>query len=176
MELQKLESCEVTKLLIRIISFSLLLLFISFQTVNASWEDTEKELLKSAEKNKEEEKKGFFGSIKSGIDEGKRILKGDPKIEEIFFLESQNIKAEGSLRDFLENRYQFTVSLYNNSSWVITKVEYVLETNGDTYSDTMSCGAINPKQSGSCKGFVNIFKLGPKWDFSLTYFGYSEKK
>lgn len=144
------------------------------QIVNASWQDAYQDLMRPSVENKNENK-GFFNSVKSGIDEGKRIIKGEPKIEEINMMDGKRIKAEGSLTHSFDNDHMFTINLYNSSSWVVTGIEYVLETNGDTYSGTISCGAINPKQSGSCKGYVNIFKIGPKWDYSLTYFGYSEK-
>lgn len=117
---------------------------------------------------------GFMDSIKSGVDEGKRILNGDPKIENIPYLNS--IKSEGSLSSFMDTSYQFEIQIYNNSTYVITKVNYELDINGDKYSGEFGCGEIHPKTAGSCKGFVNIFKMASKWSYSVDYYGYSLEK
>ena len=116
---------------------------------------------------------GVFDSIKSGYDEGKRILKGDPKIEYIY--EQNLIKAQGSFQQgYLDNNYIFKIDLYNNSSYVVTKVDYQINMDGDSYEGELSCNSVDPKSAGSCQGHVQIFKMTSKWSFSTGFYGYQK--
>ena len=119
-------------------------------------------------------KAGFLDSIKSGIDETKRIVKGEPKIEPIMYhaKDLDKIEAKGSLSNFRDNTKRINIEIYNGSNSVITKVDVEVDADGHKYSVTLPCGEIHPQQAGTCTGYLKIFNFQNKWSFDLFYYGY----